>query len=236
MVAPTTWHALAAAAMAAAAVGVATAAAVDERNRDYHLLLVIVPLVGTVSYGLLALGVGTVGMHDNPLPLLRYLDWLVTTPVLVAYLGLLAGCDWRATVRPVGLVASLFVLGLAGAVAGGAVRAVSYLLAVAVFAGLAYLLSVPMQGVANERDDRVRALFERLRNFAVVLLALYPVVWVAGPFGLGLVNPDVEVLVVAYLDVLTRGGFAAIAVSNRGALDALRGEGIGDVLAAQTAD
>lgn len=236
MVATTTWYALAATAMAAATVALSGAVAIDERNRSYHALLVPVSLVGLVSYGLLALEIGSVGMSGSPLPLLRYLDWLVTAPLLVVYLGLLSGTDRTTLGTAVGLVVSFVALGLVAAVLGGPVRAVGYLLAVAAFAGLAYLLAVPMQGTANDRDDRVRALFERLRNLAVVLLALYPVVWMVGPFGVGLVNPGTEVLVVAYLDVLTKGGFVAIAISNRAALDALRGEGFGDVLTPASAD
>lgn len=236
MVTTTAWYALAATAMAAATAGLGLAAAVDERNRSYLALLVPVTLVGTLGYGLLALGVGTVAVGGGRLPLVRHLDWLVTIPLLVVYLGVVSGTDRSTVGTAAGLVVAFVVLGLAGAAVGGPVRAASYLLAIAAFAGVAYVVSVPMQAAANGRDDRVRALFERLRNLAVVLLALYPVVWILGPFGLGLLQGGTEALVVAYLDVLTRGGFAAIAVSNRGAMSALRGEGIGDVLAAPTAD
>lgn len=236
MVTATTWYWLAAAAMAAATVGVAAAAATDSRNAGYHALLVPIPLVGAVGYGLLALGVGTVPIEGQPLPLVRYLDWFVSFPLVVLYLGLLAGSDRGTLAQPVGLVVSFVVLGLLGAVLAGPVRATSYLLAVVTYAALAYLLAVPMQVAAADRDNRVRALFERLRNLAVVLLALYPVVWVVGPFGLELLDPGTEALVVAYLDVLTKVGFVVIAVSNRAALDALRGEGLGDLLTAPTAE
>lgn len=232
MVATTTWYALAAAAMAATTVGLVAAVAVDGGNRRYHGLLVPVALVGTASYGLLTLEVGTVAVTGSQFPLVRYLDWLVTVPLLVVYLGLLAGAGSVTRWTAVGLVAAFVGLGLAGAVVGGRVRAGGYLLAVAAFAGVTYLLAAPMQRAANERDDRVRALFERLRNLVVVLLALYPVVWALGPYGVQLVDPGTEALVVAYLDVLTKGGFAAIAVSNRAALSVLRGEDAGDVVAA----
>lgn len=235
MVATTTWFGLGALAMGAAAAGVAGALAIDRRGRPYHAILLAVMLVGTLDYALLSLGVGTVVVGGAPLPLLRYLDWLVTVPLLVLYLALVAGTDQSTLWTAVGLALAFVGLGLVGAVVPGAVPAgVVYLLAVAAFAGMAYLLSGPMQADANAGDDRVRALFEKLRNLAVVLLAVYPVVWILGPGGAGLLLPGTEALVVAYLDTLTRVGFAVIALANRGALASL-GDDAFDVITGPSA-
>lgn len=236
MVTTTTWYTLAAAAMGAVTVGLVAAVLFDSRNRWYHALLVPVALVGALNYGLLSVGGGPLAIGGDQFLVVRYLDWLVTVPMLVLYLGVLAGAGRVTLGTAVALATAFVALGLGGAVVGGGARPASYLLAAGAYGVLVLLLSVPMQRAANQRDDRVRALFERLRNLVVVLLALYPVVWALGPYGLQLVNPATEALVVAYLDVLTKGGFAAIAVSNRRALAARLGGESGDVLAVPTSN
>jgi len=53
----------------------------------------------------------------------------------------------------------------------------------------------------------------------VVLWTLYPVVWLLAPVGFGLMTPGTEMMVIVYLDVITKVGFAILALMGQDALD-----------------
>lgn len=46
----------------------------------------------------------------------------------------------------------------------------------------------------------------------VVLRSVYPVVWLLAEVGIGLMDVETAALVIVYLDVVTKGGFGAIAL------------------------
>ncbi|MFC7135550.1 bacteriorhodopsin [Halobaculum litoreum] len=71
----------------------------------------------------------------------------------------------------------------------------------------------------------------------VVLWALYPVVWLLGPAGVGVLLPATEVLVFVYLDVVAKAGFVVLAVNGLAAAGSV-GEGApaADEAPASTAD
>jgi sensory rhodopsin len=56
------------------------------------------------------------------------------------------------------------------------------------------------------------ATFTTVRNLTVVVWTLYPIVWILAPTGLGLLLPDTQVLVLTYLDLVSKVGFVVVAV------------------------
>jgi sensory rhodopsin len=99
---------------------------------------------------------------------------------------------------------------------------VAYLVGCVSYVGLLYLLLVVLPQQATMNGDRVDAVFTKLRNLTVVLWTLYPVVWILGPLGVGLLQVETEVMVVTYLDLISKVGFVAMAVNGVDALDQLR--------------
>jgi len=73
-------------------------------------------------------------------------------------------------------------------------------------------ISPPVRGQAGST---------KLRNLTVVRWSIYPVVWLLGPFGLGLLLVETEAMVVTYLDLLANVGIVVIAVNGREALAVL---------------
>src|SRR6056297_2813792 len=88
---------------------------VDEDDRRRYSILVAVPLIAVGAYGLMALGISSISTQSGEsVYVLRYIDWLLTTPLHVLYLGLLAGAAMGAIYRSIGLMALTIVLGFAG--------------------------------------------------------------------------------------------------------------------------
>ncbi|WP_066416937.1 bacteriorhodopsin [Halorubrum aethiopicum] len=194
----------------------------------YYATLAGVTGIAAVAYAAMGLGVGNVVTSGGTLPAARYVDWLLTTPLLIAYLALLVRAD-RATIAT--LIAVDVVVIAGGVVAVATIGTVSWAaFAVASFAylGLVYGLLVKLPRSAAARADRVRAVFYTLRNITVVLWTLYPVVWLLAPTGFGLLTPATEMLVFVYLDFVSKVGFAIVAVGGADAIayledDAARG-------------
>ncbi|WP_135828427.1 bacteriorhodopsin [Halorussus halobius] len=194
---------------------------VRDRHRRYYAVLAAVTGVATLAYLAMALGLGEVTSANGSLFVPRYLDWLVTTPLLVLYLGLL--CEPSKRVYVALVVVDVAVIGsgvVAGLIAPPA-SYVAYLFGCVAYLGLLYLLLVVLPRQSSLDDDRVAATFTKLRNLTVVLWTLYPVVWILGPLGVGLLQTQTDAMVVAYLDLISKVGFVVMAVNGTDALDAL---------------
>lgn len=194
----------------------------QRRYRSYNAVLAAVTGFAAVAYLSMALGMGKISVGSSSLFLPRYVDWLVTTPLLVMYLGMLCQPERRVYAALVGV--DVLVIG-SGVVAGllpSPYSYIAYLVGCVAYTGLLYLLLVVLPQQATMHGDRVDAVFTKLRNLTVVLWTLYPVVWILGPLGVGLLQAGTEVMVVTYLDLISKVGFVAMAVNGADALDQLR--------------
>ncbi|EMA65721.1 rhodopsin [Halorubrum aidingense JCM 13560] len=193
----------------------------ERSHARYYATLAGVTGVAALAYLAMALGFGVLSTPGGDLEIARYVDWLVTTPLLLLYLGLLARPPRRVLL---GLIAVDLVIIAGGVAAVATTGALSWALfgtAAVAYVALVYGLLVSLPRSASTEADRVRAVFGTLRNITVVLWTLYPVVWVLAPTGLGLLTGSTEMLVFVYLDVVSKVGFVVVAVAGADALDHL---------------
>lgn len=211
----TTWFVLGTAGMAFGTVALAWGylQIPREPRRDY-LTVIAVPLIATVAYGLMALDLGGVtSARGQVLYVPRYVDWLLTTPLHVAYLGLLVGAGKQAIGKLVGLMGATIVLGFAGGMVTAPLSLVLFAAGTLTFVGVVYLLYRDVDAVARERDDQLLSLYQKLRTFVVVLWFVYPVIWLLSGPGYVLMDTETASLVVTYIDVVAKVGFGLIAVN-----------------------
>jgi len=198
---------------------------VPESTRRRYLLLVAIPGIAVVAYGLMALGFGAFQTESHTVYVIRYADWLLTTPINVLYLGLLAGAARDDIAKLVGLQALTIVFGFAGAVTASPISYGLFALGAACFAGVVYLLYRDIaDAAAATLSDIEHGLYETLRNFLVVLWLVYPVLWLLGQAGIGLVDVETSALVITYLDVVTKVGFGIIALYGQTTLTSVAGQ------------
>jgi len=164
----------------------------------------------------MALGVGGVRSGAGSTVFVpRYLDWLLTTPLHVLYLGLLAGAAAGVTYRAVGLMAATIVFGFAGAMLAGPAKWLLFLAGFGSFVGVVFDTVGEFEAAATEGDATGYAVFRKLRAFLVVLWFIYPLIWLAAPVGFDLMNVTTAALVTAYIDVVAKVGFGLIALSGQ---------------------
>lgn len=195
-------------------------------RRKRYAVLVSIPGIAIFAYALMAMGIGGIPVGDRTVWAPRYIDWLLTTPLNVLFLALFAGADRGTTVKLVGLQTLTIAFGMAGAVASGAIGWVLFGLGALAFVGVGYLLYGSITSAARDTHSEVGlGLFETLRNFVVVLWGVYPVIWILGQTGIGLMDLETTALVVAYLDVVTKVGFGLLALHGELTLKELPTEG-----------
>ncbi|WP_436935070.1 bacteriorhodopsin [Halovenus marina] len=202
---------------------------VPDRQRRRYALLVAVPLIAAVAYALMALGFGELtSQSGDPVFLPRYVDWLLTTPIHVLYLGLFAGVAMSTIYRSIALMGLTIAFGFAGAMLSGPLGWLGFLAGSVTFAGVVYYAYDDFEDAARgggiesaARDGEAAGgiggaalvTFQKHRSFLVVLWLVYPVIWALAPAGLGLMNVETTALVVSYLDVVAKVGFGLIGLT-----------------------
>ncbi|WP_253737675.1 bacteriorhodopsin [Halohasta salina] len=203
----------------------------DRRTRRSHALVAVVSATSVGAYALLLSGVGTVdvAVPDGEAVTLywaRYVDWLVTMPLLVAALGSVAGVDRETLASAVATTVFVVVTGIVstGPVLGG-YRYVWVGIATLAVGGVGYFLGVGLRADTRGLATETTATVDRLATLLGVCWVGYPLWWIAGPGGAGVVSPTAATAGFVALDLLATIGFALVllrspAVSDRGAAPA----------------
>ncbi|MEF8819232.1 MAG: bacteriorhodopsin [Haloferacaceae archaeon] len=198
------WVGAAAMAVGALAVGLAGRGTTG-RARTVAAVAVGPPVSAGTWYVAMALGQATLVRPAGVVAWGRYADGVVTIPLLVALLGLLAGADRRATALAMAVGAYTMATTLAATLSTGAAALVWLAVSVGGFCALLALVFGPL---TPDPDASTR----RLRGYLVALWLGYPLLWLLGPAGLALA-PDVPTGVLAVgLDLLVKPGTGLLAV------------------------
>ncbi|SDF89813.1 bacteriorhodopsin [Halorientalis regularis] len=197
----------------------------DEQKQEFYIITIFIPAIAAVSYFSMAMGYGltevTVAGEMLDIYWARYADWLFTTPLLLIDLALLAGADRNTIATLVGLDVGMIITGLVAALttASQAMRIAWWGISCGFFLVLLYILVSRLTAQASEMPGDVGNLFGTLRNVVILLWLAYPVVWIVGTEGLGLVPLYYETAAFMVLDVLAKVGFGFLLLRSRGVLD-----------------
>jgi bacteriorhodopsin len=193
---------------------------VEPPARHFYTITILIPAIAAASYLSMFLGFGvtevTVGGETRAIYWARYADWLLTTPLLLLDLNLLAGAD-RDTIQTLAVL-DIFMIGtgLVGALTQVEMfRYVWWTVSTIALLVILYFLFVNLTQKAEEFDPDRASTFKTLRNLTVVLWLVYPVLWLVGTEGAGLVNLYVETLGFMILDVTAKVGFGIILLRSR---------------------
>ena len=195
----------------------------DSDSRKYYATLTAISGIAAVAYTVMAFEIGWQTVGDSRTVFLpRYIDWLLTTPLLVLYLALLADAS-RGMIGKLALANVLVIVpGMVAALIPGVERYGLFAVGGLAFVWLVYLLVRPL--TARVREQRTESLFLSLRNLTVILWSVYPIIWVLGTPGLDLLTPVVDVMLIMYLDLITKVGFGLIALNASAVLSEELGE------------
>ncbi|CCQ37835.1 bacteriorhodopsin [Natronomonas moolapensis 8.8.11] len=196
----------------------------DREAREYYAITILVPGIATAAYLSMFFGTGlteveVVGRGALDIYYARYADWLFTTPLLLLDLCLLAKVD-RVTIGTlIGVDALMIVTGLVGALSQTQLARYSWwLVSTIAFLFVLYYLLTILRNAAKERSDEVRATLNKLIVITAVLWTAYPILWIVGTEGAGIVGLGVETLAFMVLDVSAKVGFGFVLLRSRAIL------------------
>lgn len=203
----------------------------NRRRQEFYIVTIFITAIAFVNYLSMALGFGLttieIGGEELPIYWARYTDWLFTTPLLLIDLGLLAGANRNQLSTLVGLdvlmigtgaVATLSTAGVLLSPVGD--RIIWWGVSTGFLLVLLYFLFGTLTKEANELSGAAQSTFSTLRNLIVVVWLVYPVWWILGTEGLGMISLYSETAGFMVLDLVAKVGFGIILLSSRDVLDA----------------
>lgn len=187
-----------------------------------YAMLVAIPALAALAYAGMRVDLFAITTNGIEIQTLRYVDWAVTTPLLVGYMAYAAQADRRTVV---GVIVADLLMILLGFVAvlqtGPAVFVLGGLSTVAYFA-LVYYLFGPLDRLVRDRGGADKwAVYAKLRNLVGFLWFAYPVVWVLSPPALDVLTRATTGVLITYMDVAAKLGFVLIATNTAGVFDSL---------------
>ncbi|MCJ1463719.1 hypothetical protein MMC07_002328 [Pseudocyphellaria aurata] len=137
----------------------------------------------------------------------RYVDWSLTTPLLLLDLALLAGLSGANIL--VAVVADLIMI-LTGLFAALTTDASSkwgyYAIACIAYIVVIYQLAINGRNVVQAKDSKTATFFAAIGGFTLILWTVYPIIWGIAD-GSRRVDVDAEIIAYAVLDVLAKPVF-----------------------------
>jgi bacteriorhodopsin len=192
----------------------------DPEAKTFYAITTLIPAIAFTMYLSMLLGYGLTmvpfGGEEHPIYWARYADWLFTTPLLLLDLALLVDADRGTILALVGADGIMIGTGLIGALTQVyQFRFIWWAISTAAMLYILYVLFFGFTRKANEMREDVASTFKVLRNLTIVLWSAYPIVWLVGSEGVGVVPLSVETLMFMILDVSAKVGFGLLLLRSR---------------------
>jgi sensory rhodopsin len=172
-------------------------------DRGKFAYLLIIPGFAGLMYVLMALDIGVLTVGSETIVLPRYVDWVVTTPLLVGYAGYVAGAPRKYIAGVMAADAGMIAAGAVATVTTGPTKWAFFAISAAFHLSLFYVLYRVFPRYARHFAKR-RGLFTLLQNHVGLLWLAYPVVWLVGAPGFGYISAAAVSLTITYLDVVAK--------------------------------
>ncbi len=217
-----TWLYLGTGGMVAGAVAIVAAGRSVPRDHQHHVLTSMwVCLLAATSYLAMSFGLGIVEVGGREVYFARYLDWVITTPLLLLGLITLALPSITSYVQSrdrTAIVASIIgadvlmvLTGLIGVLADDdGARYTFFAVGCFFFGGVVYALWVPLYTAAKQAGNGDA--YRKLTTILTGLWCIYPVFWLLGTEGSGALGLTTEVALYAIVDVTAKAGFGLLLV------------------------
>jgi bacteriorhodopsin len=200
-------------------------------KKYFHVVTTMITAIASLAYLSMASGYGFVIRNDGrEFFYARYIDWVVTTPLLLLDLAGLAGATPDTTLWLIGTDVLMIVAGLIGALIEGKMRWAFWGFGMLAFLPIVYFL---VNGVSatNAGPDAAKVL-KQVAILTAITWTAYPIVWAVGE-GASYISADAEAIAYCVLDVAAKSGFGFLVIGARSGLDqalATSSEGMGNQL------
>jgi bacteriorhodopsin len=191
----------------------------SDEMREHVAISVLIPMWAFAMYVAMATGFGVTSIElitgeSQEVFWARYVDWLFTTPLLLLDLALLAKADRETIGSLMAIDAFMIAAGLVGAFTAEPVyRYLWWTISTGAFVVILYGLFASLPDYAKRHSAERSDKFETMRNLLAGVWTVYPVLWLVGSEGFGIVPVGVETVGYAVLDLTAKVGFGLLMTS-----------------------
>jgi len=199
----------------------------QESYRKLELLCAMITGVAALFYLIMFCGSGRIdgqyyneegAMKTRPVFWARYIDWFISTPLILVDLLTIAGVSKDDMMFMVGVDVLMIALGFVGAFTESAAKWVFFILAMVFFG---YIVMALLQNMKyNKYGTAAKHLYAKVTYLTIVIWTCYPVVWLLGE-GMKAITVGLEICMYMFLDVSAKCVFAYIIINTRTALMAI---------------
>jgi bacteriorhodopsin len=174
-----------------------------------HIFIVIWSALG---YSALALNQGTIEVYDQVVHYARYLDWVVTTPLLLLSLALTAKLTTRNEGWLIGsLMGAQVIMILTGLIAElSATEAYQYfwyIIGCIALVVVLYIMWKPLLAISETQGAGIVKVYKASAVYLTVQWILYPIVWILGQPGMQIFDSFTTTVLFLILPVVSKAGF-----------------------------
>ncbi|MFW6018851.1 MAG: bacteriorhodopsin [Halapricum sp.] len=215
----------------------------DERRQKFYIVTTFIAAIAFANYLAMATGFGVIdlaeyipqdaaileGKEELLIYWPRYTDWVLTTPLLLYDLALLAGADRNTIATLVGLDVMMILTGLVATLTVNPIdslglsveahRLIWWGVSTGFFLVLIFYLFRGLSEKAAQLSGATKSTFNTLRYMIVGLWFVYPVWWLIGTEGLGVVGLPIETAGFMVLDLTAKVGFGIVLLRSHSVLD-----------------
>ena len=174
---------------------------------------IVIPVWSGLAYTAMAMGQGIIEVNGETVYLARYLDWLVSTPLIIFVLAssgmFFRPLDNTTIFTLIALDVIMILSGLfADLSADGGTRWFWYIVGCVCLALIFALLWTRVRREAYAHNEEIGDAYVRICTFFTAMWLGYPAIWAAGPSGFGAIGRETELILFVLLPIVSKVGFS----------------------------
>ncbi|KAH6671916.1 hypothetical protein B0J14DRAFT_594686 [Halenospora varia] len=195
---------------------------VPRRNRIFHYIIAAITLVASIAYFTMASNLGYAAIpvefqRSNPkvagvyreIFYVRYIDWFVTTPLLLMALLLTCALPWPTILYTILIDEVMIITGLVGALVASSYKWGYFVFAVLALIFIAWNVAWVGRKHASAIGPNVSRTYLMCGIWTIFLWSIYPIAWGLSEGG-NVIAPDSEAVFYGVLDILAKPIFGAM--------------------------
>jgi len=203
-------------------------------QRVFHYITAAITMVASVAYFSMASNIGwapTTVEYIRSSPkvagtvrqvfYVRYVDWAITTPLLLMDLLLTAGLPWPSVLFTILMDEIMIVTGLIGALVYSSYKWGYFTFGCVALFYIGYVLIFEARLHANHIGKDVGRVFIICGGWTFLLWCLYPIAWGVCEGG-NVISPDSEAVFYGVLDIMAKPVFGALLIWGHRNIDPAR--------------
>ena len=176
-----------------------------------YLIHTFVVVWSGLAYASIALGQGSMEVEGKTVHYARYIDWVVSTPLLLLSLNLTGKYNIKiegtVTGALLGTQAIMIITGLVAELSPDNIKWFWYTAGCLALIVVLYLMWQPLKHKAETQNRYIAGVYRKSALFLTVQWLAYPLVWAIGSMGAGLLDENTTTVLFILLPIISKSGF-----------------------------